>query len=84
MACTLLDAIRGVRWVAPTQTIYLQAASRCAKNELSSGAIYDALHLMTAEHEQVDHVVTFNVRDFERLRTGGSPTIIRPGIYYHT
>jgi hypothetical protein len=40
--------------------------------------VYDALHLVTAEAEEVDVVVTFNVRHFARLAVAKSPRIVAP------
>ena len=37
---------------------------------LSSGAIYDALHLMGARAAQCDELLTFNGRHFEALAPG--------------
>lgn len=55
---------------------YLTASRRCAERGLRSGAIFDALHLVCAERERADAVVTANVKDFERLLTPSSPRII--------
>jgi len=57
---------------------YRAALRRCAEKGLASGAVFDALHLASAEEQEVDGLVTFNGSDFERLRTPRSPEIVVP------
>lgn len=61
-----------------TLQIYRDALDRCSSKSLSSGAIYDALHLATAEAVGVVALITFNEQDFIRLSAADSPTIIVP------
>lgn len=61
-----------------TVQIYRQALLRCASRDLRSGAIFDALHLATAEAAGATALITFNERDFTRLLTADSPVIIVP------
>jgi len=61
-----------------TLQIYRDALDRCSSKGLSSGAIFDALHLATAEAAGVVALITFNEQDFTRLSAGDSPTIIVP------
>lgn len=35
--------------------------------ELTSGAVYDALHVVAAEKVDADQLLTFNGRDFRRM-----------------
>lgn len=58
--------------------VYDIALRRCADAELSSGAIFDALHLVAAEAAEAELMLTFNVRDFVRLAVEGSPKILAP------
>jgi predicted nucleic acid-binding protein len=56
-----------VRFVVPTARIYNAAASRCASLHLSSGAIFDAIHVATAESEGAELILTYDELDFRRL-----------------
>ena len=46
---------------------YSLVISRLADLGLTSGSIYDALHVRAAEKAGCDELVTFNERDFRRL-----------------
>ncbi len=61
-----------------TPSVYSSALRRCTEAGASSGAVFDALHLISAEERGADWLVTFNRKDFERLKTQGSPEIITP------
>ncbi len=61
-----------------TVEIYRDALDRCASKGLRSGAIFDALHLATAEAAGATVLITFNERDFTRLTVATSPPIIVP------
>lgn len=56
-----------VRFVTPTARIYAAAAARCAALGLNSGAIFDAIHVATAEAESADVILTYDEIDFQRL-----------------
>jgi len=71
----LLERFRPVEL---TGEAYGAALRRCAEKGVSSGAVFDALHLASAEAQAVDGFVTFNRADFERLRSAGSPEILVP------
>lgn len=58
--------------------IYDEALRRCADRGFSSGVIFDALHLIAAEHAVADALVTFNSADFLRLALPTSPRILVP------
>jgi predicted nucleic acid-binding protein len=79
VAQTVLERLRStVRFVAPRTRTYVEAAKRCAGRGVRSGAIYDALHLITAEQESADVFATFNERDFARLAEPDGPRIVVP------
>lgn len=79
VATAVLDRLRrSIRFVAPRTTTYPAAAGRCNARGLRSGAIYDALHLVTAEAEAADVFLTFNVDDFSRLSEPNGPRIAAP------
>ena len=61
-----------------TLQIYREALDRCTTKGLRSGAIFDALHLATAEAAGAAALLTFNERDFVRLSVTGSPPIVVP------
>ncbi len=50
---------------------YLDAIRRVSHDGLSSGVVYDALHVRCAERIPVDRILTCNLPDFERLRPAG-------------
>lgn len=57
---------------------YNEALERCTNRGFFSGVVFDALHLVGAEHAEADAIVTFNAADFSRLATPTSPRIIVP------
>lgn len=65
-------------WIPPDESIYSAAIQRCAAHGLSSGAVFDAIHMLTAEHARADAVLTFNRVDFERLHREGGPRLVNP------
>jgi len=58
--------------------LYREAIRRCSRIGVRSGALFDALHLVCAESRSADGLVTFNPRDFERLRVADSPPVLVP------
>lgn len=46
---------------------YRAVLARLADLGLTSGAVYDALHVRAAEKARADELVTFNGRDFRRM-----------------
>lgn len=79
VATTVLEQCRkAVDFQVARRTTYPKAARRCRDRGLSSGAIYDALHLVAAEEASVEAFVTFNQRDFDRLAIDDSPRIVVP------
>lgn len=78
-ACKALEVLRRtLRPVAATRGIYDAAMRLAVEVEARSGAIFDALHLATAEHERCDAVLTYDASDFERLAGGTSMRIVVP------
>lgn len=75
-ALSFLQALQSFLRVVPCNgPVYEAAIRRCAERNLGSGVAFDALHLVAAESIQANVLVTFNVRDFERLRDTQSPRI---------
>jgi predicted nucleic acid-binding protein len=62
----------------PTERTYRGALARCTARQLSSGAVFDAIHIVTAEHAHADAILTFNRADFVRLAEATSPRIVVP------
>ena len=60
-----------------TAADYARALTRVADGGLTSGAVYDALHVCCAERMSIDRILTYNVRDFERCRPRG-PVVTAP------
>jgi predicted nucleic acid-binding protein len=79
VAGAVLDRLRKTIKLVPAKpATYLAAAGRCSARALRSGAIYDALHLVTAEAEAADLLLTFNEQDFLRLAEPHGPRILAP------
>ncbi len=69
---------KGFTLIDLPREIYDEALRRCSDAGLTSGAIFDALHLVAAETVGADLMLTFNVKDFVRLAGEESPTILAP------
>ena len=79
VAAAVLDRLRRrLAFVAARSTTYPSAGARCNARGLRSGAVYDALHLVTAEVESASLFLTFNVEDFTRLAEPDGPRIVAP------
>lgn len=72
------DVLARFEAVPVTVQICTEALDRCASKGLRSGAIFDALHLATAESIGATALLTFNERDFVRLAVPGSPAVVVP------
>jgi len=70
--------LQKVEAVEVDRETYRAALRRCSERGLRSGALFDALHLLSAERRGVDAFVTFNRSDFERLLAEGSPRLVVP------
>lgn len=66
------------RVVSIDAALYHEAIDRCATRGFCSGVVFDALHLLAAEREAADRILTFNARDFDRLTIASSPAIHVP------
>ena len=78
-ALQLVRRVRGVFDVCPLEpAVYEEALQRCTDRGFSSGVVFDALHLVAAEHAGADALVTFNRADFFRLAAPNSPRIAIP------
>jgi len=79
VAAAVIERVRrSIRFVAPRTRTYPTAVGRCNARGLRSGAIYDALHLVTAEGEAAELFLTFDVQDFTRLSEPNGPRIVAP------
>jgi predicted nucleic acid-binding protein len=58
--------------------LYDTALRRCADAGLSSGAVFDALHMVAAEAAGAELMLTFNVKHFQPLAREGSPRVLAP------
>lgn len=78
-ALQVVRRVRSVYDVRPVDpAVYDEALQRCTDRQLSSGVLFDALHLVAAEHAGADALVTFNGSDFLRLTAPASPRIVIP------
>lgn len=55
---------------------YLEAIQRVTDFALTSGAVYDALHVIAAEKIEADDLITFNAEDFRRMPPEGRTTLV--------
>ncbi len=55
---------------------YMEVIQRAARLGLVSGAIYDLLHVRSAEVGGADKLVTFNGRDFRRMEPQGTCQLV--------
>ncbi|MBK8258522.1 MAG: PIN domain-containing protein [Polyangiaceae bacterium] len=78
-AMRVVRQLRGVfELVQLEPSTYTEALERCTNRGFHSGVVFDALHLVCAEHAGANGIVTFNGADFVRLATPTSPRIIVP------
>jgi predicted nucleic acid-binding protein len=68
-----------IRLIEPKTDLYRAALARCAERDLRSGAVFDAIHLLSAERARAETLLTFNGHGFERMRLGDLPRIEEPG-----
>ena len=55
---------------------YLRVLQRMTDLGLESGAVYDALHVLSAEKTSADELRTFNGADFRRMPPGGGTELV--------
>lgn len=78
-AVQVIDALLQTFEVVPgTAELYQSAVARCASVGATSGAVYDALHVIAAEVAQAAAIVTLDPTDFERFRIDTSPRLVIP------
>jgi len=66
-ADTIIKLGENVTTIDLTKKDYEKAILRCGRLGLTSGIIYNALHLQAAIKAKVDVLFTSNLKDFERL-----------------
>ncbi len=64
--------------IALPYEIYDRALRRCAAAGLSSGAVFDALHMVAAESAEADLMLTFNIKHFLPLIADARPAVFAP------
>ncbi len=64
--------------VAEDEGVVVAATDRCSAVGAASGAVFDAIHVLTAEVAGVDALLTFNERHFRRLATASTPRLVVP------
>jgi hypothetical protein len=64
--------------VAVDTSVLVAALERCSERGLSSGAIFDAAHVIAAEMAGAERILTFNGGDFRRLAATDTPPIVDP------
>jgi predicted nucleic acid-binding protein len=79
-ALSLINAFAdAATMLALTSEQIAQAITAFAATGIAGGAVYDALIIETAIQAGVDEILTFNVRDFERLARARI-TVTRPAL----
>lgn len=72
----MLAGVRAhVSRIPPTEATYLSALERCVNRGVFSGAVFDALHVVTAEQWPADVILTFNADHFRRLSVPDGPRV---------
>lgn len=75
----LLERVeRAVSLRGPDRKIYQGALERCVSLGLRSGAVFDAIHMVTAEAASAEVLLTWNVQDFLKLGTSARVQIVTP------
>lgn len=64
--------------VAVTVDDYLDLIRHLAQTGIAGGAVYDAVIACAAAKAKVDHIVTFNARDFRRVYPSLAASVIVP------
>ncbi len=78
-AMRVVRRVQSVFQVCPTEpAAYDAALQRCTDRGFTSGVVFDALHLVSAEQTGADALLTFNGADFLRLVSSTSPRIVVP------
>lgn len=72
------NIIEQVEIVALTVDDYLDLIRHLAQTGIAGGAVYDAVIACAAAKAQVDHIVTFNARDFRRVYPSLAASVLVP------
>ena len=76
-AISFVQALGDFLVVVPCDaSVYDTAPQTLCGENLTSGVVFDALHLIAAENIRADVLVTFNGSDFERIQEAQSPRIL--------
>ena len=72
----LLPGPKGLATVVALETVdYMAVLEAAAQNGIVGGAVYDALIAKAADLARVDHLVTLNPKDFQRVWPDGADRI---------
>lgn len=78
-AAAIVNRMQAVFQIVPLRLeMYSLAMQRCAARDLTSGSLFDALHLIAAEQSGADILLTFDQVDFGCLSAGDLPKIVVP------
>lgn len=58
--------------------IVAAAVERCARHGATSGAVFDAIHVVSAEAAKADIPLTFDARHFSRFAIATTPRVVVP------
>ena len=72
------NIIGKVEIVALTVDDYLDLIRHLAQTGIAGGAVYDAVIACAAAKAEVDHIVTFNARDFRRVYPSLAASVLVP------
>lgn len=72
------NVVDKLKIVPLTEQDYLEIVDRLVKSGLGGGIIYDALIIKAAEKIGVDKVLSFNVRDFQRVSPEFAEKVVSP------
>jgi predicted nucleic acid-binding protein len=72
------NVLNSTEIIALTSADYRDLIEHLAQTGIAGGATYDAVIACVAAQAQVDHIVTFNVRDFRRVYPALAASIIVP------
>jgi predicted nucleic acid-binding protein len=74
----VVDAVSRFELVPLTMQLCVDSLDRCGARGLRSGAVFDAVHVLSAEAAGADVMLTFNARDFIRLSVPSGPRVLEP------
>lgn len=71
--------LKSVRVVTLDAADHWRCLSDLKDRGMGGGLTYDALIIYAAKKAGVQDLLTYNIREFQRLRSGAHPDIIQPG-----